>query len=411
MADKTNKKASVSQEKLRLLYVLQILKKYSDAEHTLTSGGINAYLASDFGIPEASRNTISSDIAVLIESGVDIRQKSNKYGWYFYSKNKYPLTNSDAFLLDAMISSSELDDLTKDRLRNTIHENSIQFAKEEQLTPLQLKIARLREAINNQWPIEFYYLYSGVLSYKDKNDARNTNIDNLVHYYTVSTLHAKCRPSSILNNTIEEDDDNDESISFSENKFHFRVDPYRLFFSDSHLYLICRERYTKTMLALLPENITELHLLKNKKWNQIYSGLFTDTSTAQSLCDDFLSVFYNCSESFEEFLLAYYSNKLHEIGFGFGTIKNTEAEYNINIITHLVLHCTIPFALLLNKRFNAKVCVFDMTNSGKFVEVRLQIHLTKQFMKFLRNYSVNIQEDDWCMLYEMWERRYKENKD
>lgn len=68
-------------QKLKLIYVLDILKKYSDEENPLNSVDIAEKL-SQYGI-EAERKSIYDDIAVLEQYGYDvIKTASPKKGWF-----------------------------------------------------------------------------------------------------------------------------------------------------------------------------------------------------------------------------------------------------------------------------------------------------------------------------------------
>ncbi len=71
-------------QKLKILYVLEILKKYSDEEHPLTATKICEYLASE-GI-EAERKSIYSDIEALCDSGYDILRSYSPKGFFMASR-------------------------------------------------------------------------------------------------------------------------------------------------------------------------------------------------------------------------------------------------------------------------------------------------------------------------------------
>ena len=74
MADSYNRK-------LKIVYVLDILKRYSDEENPLNANDIASHL-STMGI-EAERKSIYDDIAVLEEYGCDIIKTSTpKKGWF-----------------------------------------------------------------------------------------------------------------------------------------------------------------------------------------------------------------------------------------------------------------------------------------------------------------------------------------
>lgn len=70
---------SFEPKKLALLRILEILQKYSDAEHPLKQEDILKYLADDYGI-DVERKTIGRNLALLKEAGYEI--ESTKQGSY-----------------------------------------------------------------------------------------------------------------------------------------------------------------------------------------------------------------------------------------------------------------------------------------------------------------------------------------
>ncbi len=73
--------AKQSHQKLKTLYVLDILKKYSDEEHPLNSAEIIKYLAEKDVFAE--RKSVYDDIAELEFYGIDIiKSDSPKVGWF-----------------------------------------------------------------------------------------------------------------------------------------------------------------------------------------------------------------------------------------------------------------------------------------------------------------------------------------
>lgn len=61
-----------SGKKIIILYILQILRKYTDASHTMTQQQIAEKLRSEYGL-EVNRSTIKRNISDLIEAGYDIQ--------------------------------------------------------------------------------------------------------------------------------------------------------------------------------------------------------------------------------------------------------------------------------------------------------------------------------------------------
>ena len=59
-------------KKIIILYILQILRKYTDAEHTMTQQQIADRLRSEYGL-EVDRSTVKRNLFDLIEAGYDIQ--------------------------------------------------------------------------------------------------------------------------------------------------------------------------------------------------------------------------------------------------------------------------------------------------------------------------------------------------
>ena len=57
-----------SGKKIIILYILQILRRYTDADHTMTQQQIADRLRSDYGL-EVNRATIRRNISDLIDAG------------------------------------------------------------------------------------------------------------------------------------------------------------------------------------------------------------------------------------------------------------------------------------------------------------------------------------------------------
>ena len=59
-------------KKIIILYILQILRKYTDADHTMTQQQIAEKLRSEYGL-EVNRSTVKRNISDLLEAGYDIQ--------------------------------------------------------------------------------------------------------------------------------------------------------------------------------------------------------------------------------------------------------------------------------------------------------------------------------------------------
>ena len=89
-------------QKTRLLYVLEILKEYTDQEHRLTCDEILSHLSA-YGI-EADRKSIYDDIKTLSDYGLDIQNTRGKSGGYRLLSNSWQLVEIK-MLIDAVQSS------------------------------------------------------------------------------------------------------------------------------------------------------------------------------------------------------------------------------------------------------------------------------------------------------------------
>ena len=66
-----------SGKKIIILYILQILRKYTDSSHTMTQQQIVEKIQSDYGL-DVNRTTVKSNIEELIRAGYDIQYNEIK---------------------------------------------------------------------------------------------------------------------------------------------------------------------------------------------------------------------------------------------------------------------------------------------------------------------------------------------
>lgn len=90
-------------QKLKLLYIIDILKKYSDEDHPLNAAQISAYLAEN-GIT-AERKAIYNDISLLTDFGYDIIKTKIPSNGYFLASREFELP--EIYLLADAVRSAE----------------------------------------------------------------------------------------------------------------------------------------------------------------------------------------------------------------------------------------------------------------------------------------------------------------
>lgn len=157
--------ARISPQRLRTLYVMQILLRYSDENHSISSNEIVRHLK-DYGV-SAERKAIYTDIDILIKFGLDIETIPN-VGYYVNSR-EFELAELK-LLVDAVQSSKFI---TQKASRNLIRklesltseQNAIQLQRQVFIrnrlksgnTSIYYNVDKIHEAISLDQQISFKY--------------------------------------------------------------------------------------------------------------------------------------------------------------------------------------------------------------------------------------------------------------
>jgi len=96
-----------SNKKLYIIYILKVLKEYSDENHPLKQAEITSKVKSKFNVDNIDRKTISRTIDSLMDMGVDI-VKLDGGGCYLADRDLEP--SEVTFLIDAIFSSRALNE-------------------------------------------------------------------------------------------------------------------------------------------------------------------------------------------------------------------------------------------------------------------------------------------------------------
>lgn len=100
-------------QKLKIMYLRDILYKYTDEEHPMSASRI-AEILKDQGI-EAERKSIYNDIEMLAEYGLDIMKISGREGGFFMGSREFELAELK-LLVDAVMSSRFITKKKSDQL-------------------------------------------------------------------------------------------------------------------------------------------------------------------------------------------------------------------------------------------------------------------------------------------------------
>ena len=159
-------------QKLKLLYLKELLEQESDERHPVNVQKMLEYLASH-GI-EAERKAIYSDIACLQEYGMDLLHKSGKYGGYFLASRAFELPELK-LLVDAVQSSrflttkKSLELIEKLGCLTSCHEAGslkrqvvVSGRVKTMVESIYYLVDQLQEAISQNCQISFRYFEWGV---------------------------------------------------------------------------------------------------------------------------------------------------------------------------------------------------------------------------------------------------------
>ena len=154
-------------QKLKILYVLDILKKHSDEENPVTANDICAYLEEE-GIT-AERKSVYKDIEALIDYGYDIIYSQSPKGYFLASRE---FEEPEIFLLSDAVRTAKFitpkktrelvkkfDSMLSVTARQKRQKNIyIDFSKKSNNEEIFYNIDKISAAIANSKKIEFNYI-------------------------------------------------------------------------------------------------------------------------------------------------------------------------------------------------------------------------------------------------------------
>lgn len=163
--DRSKTEPRISPQRLRTLYVMRILLRYSDENHTISSNEILRHLR-DYGV-SAERKAIYSDVAILNKFGLDIETVPNV--GYYVNNREFELAELK-LLVDAVQDSKFItQEASKALIRKlenlTSEQNAIQLQRQVFIrnrlksgnTSIYYNIDIIHEAISQDRQISFKY--------------------------------------------------------------------------------------------------------------------------------------------------------------------------------------------------------------------------------------------------------------
>lgn len=187
----------MNDKKSSVLYVLEILQKYTDNQHMLTYSAISDKLRNIYDI-EIERKTIARDIDILIDKGYDVVKNGN-YGVYLGLRDFEE--GELRYLIDAIYSSRSMptkyamdlvDKLTKDHSvyerKQYNHIEKLDDGSRSDNKQLFLTIEILNEAIEQGKKVEFQY---GAYGLDKKLEVKNEGKFYKINPYYLVNNHGK----------------------------------------------------------------------------------------------------------------------------------------------------------------------------------------------------------------------------
>lgn len=190
-------------QKLRTLYLLDILLERTDEAHILNASDLCRILDQEYGI-STDRRTIYSEIEILTKYGLDLVQKKGKNPGYFVASRKFELPEL-RLLVDAVQSSK--------------------FITEQKSRELILKLEKLCSKS------EAYQLQQEVFII-NRPKAENETI-----YYNVDTIHNAITANKEISFKYAEWTVKKE-FRLKKNGALYKVSPWALTWDDENYYLV-----------------------------------------------------------------------------------------------------------------------------------------------------------------------------
>ncbi|WP_029674837.1 helix-turn-helix transcriptional regulator [Butyrivibrio sp. VCB2006] len=190
-------------KKMLNLLILDVLRRYSDAEHPLTQQAIIRILRSDYGVEKIDRRSVKANVLSLVDMGYEISMEEGN-GYYLISREF-----EDAelrLLIDSVLFSKTISDAYAKRLIEKLKSfGNIYFdmrVSHVKPTPTMNRtdnkqvlynVSAIDEAIDNKKKISFHYCKYG-LDFKMHDLGRNYVVNpyqmvaSAGHYYLLGNF-------------------------------------------------------------------------------------------------------------------------------------------------------------------------------------------------------------------------------
>ncbi|MBQ8550423.1 MAG: WYL domain-containing protein [Clostridia bacterium] len=212
-------------QRIRLLYLADIFKKYTDEEHPLSAGDLIDML-SEKGIP-VERKAIYGDISLLCEYGMDIlKTRVPKSGYYLASRE---FETPEIYLLADAVQAADF--ISRKKSRELIEK------LESMLSDNEAREIRSRVYIDSRNKCQNEEIFYSI----DAATRAITENKKLTFKYTKRVL------------------DEGGKITLSERQL--KVSPFALVWADDHYYLVCNYEKYDNLMQLRLDRMKKAHVL------------------------------------------------------------------------------------------------------------------------------------------------------
>lgn len=182
-------------KKLYIIYILEILRRYSDSEHKLRQQDVLHYMEKDYGVI-CERKTVSRNLSDLMEAGYDIEQDDD--GYYFDGRD---FEDSELrLLIDSVLACRYIPGKQAEALINKlVNQSSIHFkstvkhiysldnTERVEHNELFWNLECISEAVEHNRQIAFFYNKYGA----DRKLHRTTQKKHTVNPYYIAIANGR----------------------------------------------------------------------------------------------------------------------------------------------------------------------------------------------------------------------------
>lgn len=266
------------ENKMRILALAKILTQYTDEEHSITTADIIGLLEKEYGIP-SHRTTISTDVAILQEFGMDIQATRSQFIHYNLLSRDFDYAELK-LLIDAVASSKFISKSKSEKLTAKIATLAGQHKAEELKRNISVErriktdnekvlfiIDAVNDAINKGKKIRFqYFEYNAKKERKPRMDGYFYRVSpyrlvwNGDFYYVVGCKDKHAALSSYrIDRMVSAPEIMDEDIVQLPKDFdmdHYLNTMYHMFSTErKHVELICSNDVMDAIIDRFGEDV------------------------------------------------------------------------------------------------------------------------------------------------------------